>query len=167
MEVLLIHEGKTMSKDAGRDGKLHGSRRKKAARATVSVLIVVPLLILWALLATDDDGNIALTRNDAVLESSGARIWHGTMTNTTDSQYREIDVTIRFLDSADQPVGEVSGRADRLEPGEQLDLQAPLLREADRMQIYSLQWRTGRKNKYVPLGPWAPWPFGYVQTEWP
>jgi hypothetical protein len=35
--------------------------------------------------------------------------------------------------------------------------------------MYSLEWRTGRLDKKTdpPLGPWAPWPFGHVQTAWP
>ena len=118
-------------------------------------LIVVPLLILWVLLATDDDSNIALVRNDVVQDSSGERTWRGTMGNTTDSQYREITVTIRFLDDNDQKVGEVKGSADVLEPGESFDLQASLAPAAVAMQVYSLEWRTGRKDKRTdpPLGP--------------
>lgn len=134
------------------------------------VCIAAPvLLVLWVAGALDDDGNIALVRNDVVHQNSDIRIWQGTMVNTTDSQYREIDVTIRFLDSQNQPVGEVTGRADQLEPGETLDLRAALPSNAARMQVYSLAWRTGRLDKSVgePLGPWAPWSFGYVQTSWP
>ena len=48
------------------------------------------------------------------------------MMNRTDSLYREVAVTIRLLDRDGQPVGEPSGRADRLEPGEELNLQALL-----------------------------------------
>ena len=144
-------------------------RHQKGIRVAVSALIVVPLLILWALLATEDDSNIALVRSDVELDDSGQRTWHGTMGNTTDSQYREIAVTIRFLDSADQPVGEVRGSADVLEPGESFDLQAPLAPEAVALQVYSLEWETGRWDKKTdpPLGPWAPWPFGHIQTNWP
>lgn len=136
---------------------------------TVSGLILTPLVVLWVLLATDDDGNIALVRNDVVQHDSGERTWRGTMGNTTDSQYREIAVTIRFLDGADRPVGEVNGSAGVLEPGESFDLRAPLPDEAVAMQVYHLEWRTGRLDKKPkrPLGPWAPWPFGHVQTSWP
>ena len=135
----------------------------------VSALVVVPLFILWVLLATDNDGNIALVRNDVTQGVSATRVWHGTMGNTTDSQYREVAVTIRFLDSNDQPVGEISGSADLLEPGESFNLQAPLPPQAVAMQVYSLEWVTGSKDKRTdpPLGPWAPWPFGHVQTQWP
>lgn len=91
------------------------------------------------------------------------------MGNTTDSQYREIAVTIRFLDANDQTVGEIRAGAAVLEPGESLDLEAKLAPQAAAVQVFSLEWRTGRKDKKTdpPLGPWAPWPFGYVQTHWP
>lgn len=149
-----------------------GNRRGRGhngIRMTVSALVVLPLLILWVLLATDDDGNIALVRNDVIYDETGGRSWRGTMGNDTDSQYRDIAVTIRFLDANDQPVGEVSGVADVLEPGESLHIEAKLAPQAVAVQVYSLEWETGRKNKRTdpPLGPWAPWPFGYVQTHWP
>ena len=145
------------------------SRQSKGIRVAVSGLVVVPLLILWFFLATEDDSNIALVRNDVVEDASGSRSWRGTMGNTTDSQYRDISVTIRFLDAYDQPVGEVSGSAVVLNPGESFDLQAPLPNQAVAMQVYSLEWETGRRNKRTdpPLGPWAPWPFGHVQKNWP
>ena len=128
-------------------------------------LIVLPLLVLFVMAATDDDENIVLSRNDVITDASGVRTWHGTMMNRTDSQYREIAVTIRFLDSAGQPVGEATGSTDRLEPGEKLDLQAPLPSQAKNIQVYSLQWRTGRHNVGRLLGPWAPWSFGYLQYD--
>ena len=133
----------------------------------VPPILAVPLLILWMMAATEDDSNIALKRSDVVQDESGARIWHGAMVNTTDSQYREIAVTIHFLDSADQPVGETSGRAARLEPGETLELRSTLPPAATGLRVHALEWRTGRKDKHVRLGPYAPWPFGHVQTEWP
>lgn len=158
-----------MADDDSSNGRFGGIQQNKGVRIAVSALVVVPLIILWAILATDDDGNIALVRNDLSESISGARTWHGTMGNTTDSQYREIVVTIRFLDSNDQAVGEVSGSAEVLEPGESFDLQAPLPPQAVAMQVYSLEWVTGRNHKKTdpPLGPWAPWPFEHVQTQWP
>ena len=158
-----------MADDNNGDSKTDEHRRKKGIRVAVPALVVIPLVILWVMLATDDDGNIALVRNDVVQEGSRGRFWYGTMGNTTDSQYREIAVTIRFLDSNDQPVGEISGSTDVLEPGGSFRLQAPLAPEAVAIQVYSLEWRTGRNNKKTdpPLGPWAPWPFGHVQTKWP
>ncbi|MEM1081839.1 MAG: FxLYD domain-containing protein, partial [Pseudomonadota bacterium] len=138
-------------------------------RLACSALFVVPLFILWVLLATDDDGNIALVHNDVVQDAQGHRLWLGSMGNTTDSQYRAIAVTIQFLDSDDQPVGQVQGQANILEPGESFDLQSSLPDDAVALRVYSLEWVTGRHNKRTdpPLGPWAPWPFGHVQTDWP
>ena len=120
----------------------------------VASLIVLPLLVLYVIAATDDDENVVLTRNDVATDASGARTWHGTMMNRTDSLYREVAVAIRFLDRDGQPVGETSGRAGRLEPGEELNLQAPLPSQAESIQVYSLQWRTGDVRRL--LGPWAP-----------
>ena len=158
-----------MTQETNNTNEIGGQRRPRGTRLAVSALVIVPMLILWVLLATDDDGNIALVRNDVVRDDAGGQIWQGTMGNTTDSQYREINVTIRFLDANDQPVGEVGGTADVLEPGESFNFEAALPSQAVAMQVYSLSWRTGRKNKKTDpaLGPWAPWPFGHVQTQWP
>lgn len=157
-----------MTEPGNQDNTMSEAPQRQGVRVAVSALLVVPLLIVWFFLATDDDGNIALVRNDVVL-NDGANTWHGTMGNTTDSQYRDIAVTIRFLDAQDAPVGAISGRADVLEPGESFDIEARLPKGAVAMQVYSLEWETGRKNKRTdpPLGPWAPWPFGHVQTSWP
>ena len=84
----------------------------------ITAIIMLPLLVLFVMAATDDDENIVLARNDVVTDASDARVWFGAMMNRTDSPYREIAVTVRFLDRDDRPVGEVRGRADRLEPGE-------------------------------------------------
>ncbi len=157
-----------MPEENSNDGERSSNPRKKAAWAAVAVLIALPVLVLWMLAGPMNvDDNIALTRNDVVRDSSGARIWLGSMTNVTDSVHREIDVTIRFLDSNDQVVGEVSARTDLLEPGTALALRSPLPPQATRIQVYSLQWRTGRKDKAFALGPWAPWLLGQVQIEWP
>ena len=133
------------------------------AWAGITSLIILPMLVLFVMAATDDDENIVLARNDVVTDASDARIWHGAMMNRTDSTYREIAVTVHFLDRDDQQVGEASGRADRLEPGETLQLQAPLPSQSESIQIYSLQWRTGNVGRL--LGPWAPWQFGYLQYD--
>lgn len=158
-----------MAENDSSKGRFRGKQQNKGIRLAVSALVFLPLFVLWVILATDDDGSIALVRNDVAQNASGAWTWHGTMGNTTDSQYREIAVTIRFLDSNDQAVGEISGSADVLEPGESFSLQSPLPPQAVAMQVYSLAWVTGRKDKRTdpPLGPWAPWPFGHVQTNWP
>ena len=157
-----------MSKNHTSNNQASGNRPVKTITMACSALFVVPLFILWVILATDDDGNIALVRND-VVEHEDTQTWYGTMGNTTDSQYRDIAVTIQFLDSSDQPVGQVMGSADLLEPGESFNLQARLPAEAVAIRVYSLEWVTGRNDKRTdpPLGPWAPWPFGHVQTSWP
>jgi hypothetical protein len=129
----------------------------------LAALIVLPLLVVFVLAATDDDENVVLSRNDVVTDASGNRTWHGAMMNRTGSVYREVAVTIRFLDLDGQPAGEASGNADRLEPGEKLNLQAQLPAQAVSMQVYSLQWRTGNVGRL--LGPWAPWQFGYLQYD--
>lgn len=158
-----------MTSDDNTRQKPAGGLRNNAVRATILGLILVPMAVLWAILATDDGSNIALVRNDVTQNSSGIRTWQGEMGNTTDSQYREIAVEIRFLDGNDQQVGEVSGGADVLEPGKSFKLQAPLPAQAQAVQVYSLTWVTGRNDKKTdpPLGPWAPWPFGHVQAQWP
>lgn len=133
--------------------------------AVVAVLVVLPILALFVMAATNADENIVLSRNDVTTDASGTQTWHGTLMNRTDSQYREIAVTIRFLDQKNQSVGETKGSIDQLAPGEKLHLQAPLPSRAKSIQIYSLQWRTGRNNVGRLLGPWAPWSFGYLQYD--
>ncbi len=135
------------------------------AWAGVASLVMLPLLALFVMAATDDDENVVLSRNDVITDASGTRTWHGTMMNRTDSQYREVAVTIRFLDRDGGQVGEASGRANHLDPGEELNLQALLPSQAKTMQVYSLQWRTGRYNVGRLLGPWRSWAFGYLQYD--
>ena len=125
--------------------------------------MVIAVIVLFVIAATDDDENIVLSRNDVVTDASGKRVWHGVMMNRTDSLYRNIAVTIRFLDDKEYPVGKTSGRAEQLEPGEELKLEAPLPEGARSIQVYSLEWETGRVSR--TLGPWAPWPFGHRQYD--
>lgn len=68
------------------------------------------------------------------------------MLNPSDSEFRELAVTIRFLDASNQPVGEARGQIAQLQPGDSLPLKAALPKTAVRMQMYSLQWRAGRRN---------------------
>lgn len=135
----------------------------------VAAVIALPLLLLYVMAATDPDGNIALVGNEVVDDGAGGRIWRGRMMNTSGppspSQYREIAVTIRFLDKDGQPVGEARGSKEVLEARETFDFEAPLPPGAERMQVYSLQWRTG--NGGALLGPWQPWEFGYLQYDPP
>ncbi len=131
---------------------------------------VVPLAALYVIAATDDDENVALARNEVMDDGAGGRVWHGAMVNTANpvspGVFREVAVTIRFLDGNGQPVGETRGRADQLEPGQAITLEAPLPPEAASIQMYSLQWRTGQRRVVGRLlGPWPSWPFGYLQYD--
>ena len=129
-------------------------------------LAMVPLFALFALFRFyDAEESIPLSRNEVVVDAAGGRTWYGTMLNPSDSEYRELAVTIRFLDANGQPVGEARGQRDLMRPGDNLPLQAALPATAERMQMYSLQWRTGRKNVGRLLGPYQPWEFGYLQYE--
>ena len=81
----------------------------------VAALIVVPLLVFFVMAGPmNHDENVALSRNEVVQDSSGGRTWHGTMVNATNpftaGVFREVAVTIRFLDRDGQPVGEISVR---------------------------------------------------------
>lgn len=129
----------------------------------IAGIIVLPLLILFIVAATDDGENIVLTRNEVIESPSGALRWHATMTNRTDSVYRDIDVRFHFLDRDERPLGQASGSAARLEPGEQFAINAPLPDGAERIQVYSLEWKTADVARR--LGPYAPWPLGYIQYE--
>ena len=136
----------------------------------VAALILVPLFAFFIVAGPmNHDENVALSRNEVVEDSSGGRTWHGRMANATNpisaGVFRDVAVTIRFLDGNGQPVGEISGRADQLETGEGIDLEAPLAPEAETMQVYSLQWRTGQPTWGVWLGPWPSWEFGYLQYD--
>jgi hypothetical protein len=142
-----------------------GRRLSIPVWVVLAAIFLPALLGAWVMLATEDDSNIALSRNEVLTDDSGARSWYGTMTNQTESQYREVAVVIRFLDGDGKPVAEVSGTAGRMEPGDDLKLQAVLPEDAVQMQVYSLQWRTGTANVGRLLGPWAPWQFGYLQYQ--
>ena len=154
-----------MANAAGKtaEGEFERFRRRFriAVFAGAAALLVVPLLALAAMAATDDGENIVLTRNQVVKSPSGARMWRGTMKNHTDSEYRDVAVTIHFLDRFGRPVGEVSGEAARMVPGTSFDLQAPLPATAADLQVQRLHWRTGDARRF--LGPYRPWAFGYVQ----
>ncbi|MDB5691307.1 MAG: hypothetical protein JWO81_370 [Alphaproteobacteria bacterium] len=141
------------------------TKRGWAGLAAAVIVLAVPG-IFFVKAATDRDENVALTRNEVAKGPSGGRVWRGTMTNRSDdSLYRDVAVTVRFLDRNGRPVGEVSGRADRLEAGKGLDLEAPLPALATGMQMHKLHWRTGDVS--ADLGPYAAWPFGHVQECFP
>lgn len=150
-----------MANEADSDFERFRRRFRLGVFAGAGALIVLPLLALLVLVATDDGENIVLTRNDVVKAASGERVWLGTMKNHTDSEYRDVAVTIRFLDRFGRPVGEVGGQAARMVPGTSFDLKAPLPAQAADLQVHSLHWRTGEARRF--LGPYRPWAFGYVQ----
>lgn len=136
----------------------------------LAALVLLPLLFLFITLGPGNhEENVALSRNEVIKDAAGRRTWHGTMMNTSShpspSQYRDVAVTIRFLDTEGQTVSEVTGEADVLESQEGIELQALLPEDAVSMQMYSLQWRTGRTNVGRLLGPYRPWEFGYVQYQ--
>ncbi len=131
----------------------------------LAALILLPLLVMAVLAATYFDEGLVISRNEIVINAQDQRQWHGTLLNPSDSAYREIAVTIRFLDAQDQPVGEARGEIEQLLPGESLPLEGTLPETAERMQVYSLQWRTGRRNVGRLFGPYQPWEFRYLQFD--
>lgn len=137
--------------------------RRKAAWAAAALLVALPFLAMWVAVATSDDENIVLSRNEVVRSAAGTRTWHGTYWNHSDSLYTALDVVILFVDRDGKPVGQARGAAARLDPGETFHLAAPLPAGAERIQMYQLRWTTGDVS--VVLGPWRPWPFGYVQDR--
>jgi len=136
-------------------------RRAIATWAGIAALVVVSAMTMFVLAATDPTDNIALSRNEVARAPSGERIWRGTLWNHSDSLYTDLGTVILFLDEDGTPVGQAGGGADRLEPGETFHLQAPLPAAATRMQIYQMRWTTAGRHRAV-LGPYRPWPFGYV-----
>lgn len=140
-----------------------GRRLGRKAWTALAALVLLPLAGLWVMVATDPDENIVLSRNQVVASAGGARAWRGTFWNHSDSLYTDLDAVILFLDAEGRPVGQARGAARRLDPGEVFHLEAPLPREAARIQMYQLRWTTGGTS--VVLGPWRAWPFGYVQDS--
>lgn len=133
----------------------------------LAALMMLPPLALVVFMnsSAEAEESIPLSRNEVVVDAAGDRTWYGTMLNPSDSEYRELAVTIRFLDASNQPVGEARGQIEQLRPGDSLPLKAALPKTAVRMQMYSLQWRTGRRNFGYLLGPYRPWEFGYLQYD--
>ena len=153
-----------------RGGFLQWTLEIPAWTILVVLLLVPPAALLVGRLAiglstNDAEHDFPLTRNEVVTDGAGHRIWYGAFLNPTDNEYREVAATIRFLDTDNRPVGEVRGQVDRLGTGESLPLQGPLPDTAVRMQVYSLQRRTGPHNLGRLLGPYLPWEFGYVLMD--
>ena len=135
------------------------------------VLMLVPVMafgigkLAIGLSINDAEDDIPMSRNQVLVDAAGNRTWYGAILNPTDREYREVAVTIRFLDANNHAVGEVRGNAERLGTGESLALQGPLPRTAARMQVYSLQRRVGPENFGKLFGPYLPWEFGYLQYD--
>lgn len=153
-----------MSDDTANRGGRNWRRLAIIGWLVAAALIVLPLMGMFVMAATDDDENIVLVRNEVVRHAPGNRIWRGTFWNHSDSLYTRLDAVILFLDKDGKPVGQARGAAARLDPGEYFNLQSPLPRDAVRMQMYQLRW-TGPGGGSVSLGPWRPWEFGYLQAE--
>ncbi len=130
--------------------------------ALLAATPLLPLAFVALVVIHSADENIPLTRNE-LAEVNGQTLWRGAFSNPTDSEYRELAAIIRFLDAADQPVGEARAEAAVLAPGTRMELEAALPAGAVRMQMYSLQWRTGERNTGRLFGPFRPWEFGYLQ----
>jgi hypothetical protein len=127
------------------------------------VVAIGAALGIWlGVAAGEDDGSVALTRNEIARGSAGDAMWHGAFTNRTGDLHRNLYVEIRFLDSRGRPLGSVGGRAERLQPGESLTLDVPLPPRAVSVQLSALRWRM--RDVHAELGPYKPWPFGYLQA---
>lgn len=153
-----------------RGGFLHWTLEIPAWTLLVALALVPPSVLLIGRLAiglanNDAEHDFPLVRNEVVVDEAGSRIWHGSFLNPTDNEYREVAATIRFLDANNQPVGEVRAQVERLATRESLPLQGPLPTAAARMQVYSLQRRTGPNNLGRWFGPYLPWEFGYLMAE--
>lgn len=136
----------------------------------VALLLVPPSVLLIGRLAiglgiNDDEEDFPLIRNEVVVDETGARTWRGAFLNPRDSDYRDVAATVRFLDANNQAVGEARGQIERLGTGERLLLEGTLPPTAVRMQVYSLQRRTGPDNFGRLLGPYFPWEFGYLMVD--
>lgn len=127
------------------------------------VVAIGAALGVWLGMATsEDDGSVALTRNDVVDGPAGEPLWRGAFTNRTGELHRNLYVEIRFLDRKGRALGSVGGRAERLEPGESLTLDVRLPARAASVQLSALRWRM--RDVHAELGPYKPWPFGYRQV---
>jgi hypothetical protein len=153
-----------------RGGFLHWTLEIPAWSILVALVMVPPAAFLIGRLAiglanNDAEHDFPLIRNEVVVDETGSRIWHGSFLNPTDDECREVAATIRFLDADNRSVGEVRGQVERLGTGESLPLQGPLPKNAARMQVYSLQRRTGTGNPGRWFGPYRPWEFGYLMVD--
>ena len=156
-------EGRAM---ANRGEDRAGKRWRRSAIAgwtSAATLIAAPLAAMFVMAATAADENVVVSRNEIVRTAPGQRTWRGSFFNQTGNVYTDVSAVILFLDGQGVPVGQATGRAARLGPGESLDMRATLPPGAARMQMYALRWRLGDAQP-VALGPYAPWPFGRIQN---
>lgn len=124
-------------------------------------LILLPVLVFWFLVVHQLDEIIALSRSDIVVDATGNRTWFGTFINTADEPFRDLGITIHFLDRNGQTVAKVETETDVLAAGTGIDLQADLPPEAVNLRIYSVRWRNDRTA--TMFGPFRePWEFGYL-----
>ena len=130
----------------------------------LAVLIILPILTFWMMIVHQEDEIIALTRNEVVTDPAGNRVWHGTFFNTDDIPYRDLGVTVNFLDRNGETVGKAETEVDALPGAIGIDLQADLPSEAVNLRIYSVRWRNDRTA--TMFGPFRePWEFGYVMYD--
>ena len=139
-------------------------RRAKLTWLALALALLLAFMAMFAMAATDETDNIALSRNEVVRTGSGERVWRGTFWNHTDSLYTRLDAVSLFLDAEGKPVGQARGAAARLDPGEAFHFEAPLPETARRMQVYQLRW-TSPNGGHAVLGPYRPWEFGYVMDK--
>lgn len=127
-------------------------------------LIVVTILVFWYLVVHQKDEIIALSRNDVIVDITGNRIWYGTFFNTDDKTYRDLAITVHFLDTDGQAVGEANAEVAELQGRHDLNLEAILPEEAVNLLIYSVRWRNDKTSAFY--GPFRnPWEFGYLQFD--
>jgi hypothetical protein len=130
----------------------------------LAVLIILPILTFWMMVVHQEDEIIALTRNEVVTDPAGNRVWHGTFFNTDDIPYRDLGVTVNFLDRNGETVGKAEAETAALPPSTGLDLQADLPPEAVNLRIYSVRWRNDRTA--TMFGPFRnAWEFGYLMYD--
>lgn len=125
---------------------------------------ILPLLVFWLMVVRQEDEIIALSRNEVVVDVTGRRTWHGTFINTADIPFRDLGVTVNFLDSSGGVVGRAEAEADELPSRAGMHLQAELPAEAVNLRIYSVRWRND--NTATMFGPFREtWDFGYLMYD--
>ena len=91
---------------------------------------------------------------------SDGRKWRPAFITPSDGPYADVSVVMLILDRDGVPVGQARGRADRLGPGEGLDLETPLPAGGVAARVYELCWRADGERR--TLGPHKQWQFGAV-----